>query len=352
MRKRLALAGLALVSLAAPARAGVTVHTDKAAVDRLAAQAGVQLPDIDQQLQTELEHLFQTYRLHDYLRSFADAQSFTTRGLGVDYGSTIGLVEVGIAANVAVNGNRALTERDSRTQPVAGVATNITAMAGLNLGFLGLRPVTLFGNFFRKKGSYRELAAELDNYGAHLQLKFLASRKESLWSGFVRWGGIAITTGFDRARMKLSLNQTYSRKFPVSSGGRDVAQVDLESQGTFAMESRSWSVPLEVTTNLRFLYMLTAYGGVGFDFQFGGGSEMDANLTGRMTGTVAGQPGAPIDLGSADVVATEQAKPSASQLRGILGLQANVWFVKVFTQLNVVPNPFVASVAVGARLVW
>ena len=61
-----------LVSVTAPARAAVTVHTDKSAVDRLAAQAGVQLPDIDQQLQTELERLFQTYRLKDYLRAFND----------------------------------------------------------------------------------------------------------------------------------------------------------------------------------------------------------------------------------------------------------------------------------------
>jgi hypothetical protein len=352
MVKGLGLAALCLVSLAAPAQADVTVSIDRSGADRLAAQAGVQLPDIDQQLQTELEHLFQTYRLKDYLRSFNDAQSFTTRGLGVDYGSTIGLVEVGIAANVAVNGNRALTEGDSRTQPVAGVATNITAMAGLNLGFLGLRPVTLFGNFFTKKGTYRELAAELDNYGAHLQLKFLADRKESLWTAFVRWGGIAITTGFDHARMKLSLKQSFSRSLPLASGGRDVAQVAVASEGSFSMESRSWSVPLELTTNIRFLYALTAYGGVGFDFQFGGGSDMEADLTGKMTGTVIGQNTAPIDLGSARVTATEEAKPSPSQFRGILGLQANIWFLKIFTQLNVVPNPFVASVALGARLVW
>jgi len=350
MRKWL-IGALLQVSLAAPARADVTVSIDKSAVDRLAAQAGAQLPDLDQQVRLELERIFQTYRLHDYLRSFNDAQSFTTRGLGVDYGSTIGLVEVGIAANVAVNGNKAFTESDMRTQPIAGVATNITAMAGLNLGFLGLRPVTLFGNFFTKKGSYREFAAELDNYGAHLQLKFLADRKESLWTAFVRWGGIAVTTGFDHARMKLSLKQGFSRKIPIASGGRDVAQVAVDSTGDFAMESRSWSIPLELTTNFRFLYALTAYGGVGFDFQFGGGSTMDVSLDGHAVGTALGQ-STPVDLGSVKVIATDEAKPSPSQFRGILGLQANFWFLKVFTQLNVVPNPFVASVAVGARLVW
>jgi hypothetical protein len=351
MRKCLALAAVSLVSLAAPARADVTVHIDKSKVDQLAAQAGVQLPDVDEQVRAELARVFEIYRLKDYLRAFNDAQSMTTRGLGVDYGSTIGLVEVGIAANVAVNGNKALSESDARTQELSGVATNITAMAGLNLGFLGLRPVTLFGNFFKQKGSYREFSAELDNYGAHLQLKFLASRKESLWTAFVRWGGIAITTGFDRARMRLSLDKTFSRTIPIAAGGRDVAQVAVSSVGSLALESRSWSVPLEVTTNLRFLYVLTAYGGVGYDFQLGGGSDMDVSLSGNLTGTAVGQSSS-IDLGSAEVVATEHADPSRGQFRGILGLQANLWFVKLFTQLNVVPNPFVASVALGARLVW
>jgi hypothetical protein len=349
MRARWALV-LLLVGLAAPARAAVTVTIDPGPGKQLADQVGVKVSDLEGQLRGELDQLFQTYRVHDYLRAFNDSQSFTTRGLGVDYGSTIDLVEVGIAGNLAVNGNKALIQGDTRTQPVAGVATNLTAMAGLNLGFLGLRPVTLFGNFFTRKGSYRELTAQLDNYGAHIQLKFGASRKESLWTAFVRWGGIAITTGFDHARMQLSLGQTFSRNIPIANGGRDVAEIAVDSQGTFTLESQTWSVPLEVTTNLRFLYALTAYGGAGVDFQFGGGSDMDVDLSGALTGKVSGQP--PLKLGSAHVVVQDQASPSRSKVRGIVGLQVNLWFLKIFTQLNVVPDPFVASVAVGLRLVY
>jgi hypothetical protein len=167
----------------------------------------------------------------------------------------------------------------------------------------------------------------------------------------VRWGGIAITTGFDRARMRLSLEKSFSRVIPIAAGGRDVAQVAVDSTGSFALESRSWSIPLELTTNLRFLYVLTAYGGVGYDFQLGGGSDMNVNLSGTMSGTVIGQTAA-VPLGNAQVIATEQADPSPGKFRGIVGVQANFWFVKLFTQLNLVPDPFVASVALGVRLAW
>jgi hypothetical protein len=350
MRMRVGVAALLLAGLVAPARADVSVTLNPGAGQSFASQLGVDKGAIEQQLANELQTLFQTYRLHDYVRSFGDAQSFATRGLGVDYGSTIDVLEVGIAANLAVNGNKAFTEGDSRTQPVAGVAPNLTLMAGLNLGFLGLHSVTLFGNYFTRKETYRGFDAQLDNYGGHLQVKLFRPHKEHLWNALLQWGGIAVTTGFDHARMRLGLGQSFTRDIPITVGQQNLADVDVQAQGTFTLESRTYSVPLEVTTNFRFLYVLSAYGGAGFDWQFGGGADMDVNLNGALTGLVPSQP--PVNVGSAQVVATEHAQPSKGKIRGIVGLQTNIWFVKVFAQLNLVPDPFVASVAVGARLVW
>jgi opacity protein-like surface antigen len=350
MRMSLAVAAL-MVGLVSPARAGVTVTIDPGAGSQFAAQAGVPISQIEGQLRMELENLFQTYRLNDYVKSFGDAQAFTSRGLGVDYGSTIGLIEVGIAANLAVNGNKAIVEGDTRTQPVFGVAPNITAMAGLNLGFLGLRPVTLFGNYFKIKGSYREFGTDLDNYGAHVMLKLFTPRRETLWSAFLQWGGIALTTGFDHGRSRLTLNKDFARDIPVGDGTQELGRVSVDSQGTLFFETRTWSIPLELTTNFRFLYVLGAYGGLGVDFQIDGRSDFNVDLTGNLAGTARGQSAA-LNLGTAHVVVTDSAKPRAGQVRGILGLQMNVWFIKLFTQLNIVPNPLLASVAVGARLVW
>src|SRR5688572_3104441 len=206
MRKRVGLCAL-LVSFAAPAQADVTVTIDPGKGTQFAEQAKIPLQQIEQQLQSELRTLFQTYRLNDYVRDFADAQSCTSRGLGVDYGSTIGLFEVGIAGNVALNGKKAINQGDGNTPPISGVATNLTAMAGLNLGFLGLRPVTLFGNFFTREFGYREFGAKVFNYGAHIQIKFFQPRKEHLWNALLQWGGIALTTGFDHARLRFTLDQ-------------------------------------------------------------------------------------------------------------------------------------------------
>jgi hypothetical protein len=348
MRKCLGLAAL-LVTFTAPARADVTVTINPGAGAQFAEQAKISLPEIQRQLENELRTVFQTYRLNDYLRAFGDAQACTSRGLGVDYGSTIGLVEVGVAGNIAVNGKQAINEGDGNVPPLSGVATNLTVMAGLNLGFLDLRPVTLFGNFFTRKFGYREFGAEVYNYGAHLQLKFFQPRKETLWNAFLQWGGIALTTGFDHARLRYTLSKPFQRAIPISAGGQ-MARIDVAANGELAMESRTYSVPIELTTNFRFLYVLSVYGGGGMDIQVGGGSDLDANLNGTLTGSAAQAP--PVQVGGAQVVITDEAKPSKTKLRGIVGVQANLWFFRVFTQLNVMPDPFVASVAIGARLVF
>jgi hypothetical protein len=350
MRTRLAVTALLVAGVAPVARAGVTVNLDTTPGSAFAQQAGIDLAQVRMQLENELNALFQTLHMKDYLRAFSDAQSFTTRGLGVDYATNLKLVEVGIAANVAMNGNKAITEGDSRTQPVAGVATNITAMAGLNFGFAGLPQLTLFGNYFSKRGTYREFGAHLQNYGAHLQLKLFAPRSESLWGAVVQWGGIAITSGFDHAHMKLSLGQRFLRNIPLT-GGQAAARIDTDSTGTFEMDMRTWSVPIEITTSLRLLSLLTAYGGAGFDFQFGSGSDLRMDLTSQLTGVVPSQ-NQRVSIGTATITATEKAGPSTGQIRGILGVQANLFFLKIFTQLNLVPDPFVASIAVGARLAY
>jgi opacity protein-like surface antigen len=358
--RRNAKAALAVIlgafAAAPAARAEVTVRIDPGQGASFAQQAGIDLPQLESMLKGELEKLFQTYRLSDWLRSFQDAHAFTTRGLGVDYASNLSAVMVGAAANVSLNAEEAFVPDGTRGKPpVGGLSTNATLMAGVNLGFLGARPLTIFGNFWKSRTSYREFDAHLDNWGVHAQLRLLRpDDEETVWSAFLRWGGIAITTGVDHAHMKLVLGQARPLRtsIPVGQVGMDSARVDIDSTGDFVADLETFSVPLEVTTSFRFLYVLTLYGGGGFDWQIGGGSSMTVGLNGRMTGVVPSRMQS-FDVGGAQVTASEKAEPSVGRLRALVGLQANLWLVRVFAQLNAVPSdPFIASLAVGARVAW
>jgi hypothetical protein len=315
VKRRLRLAAVVLVGVGAPteAWAQVQVQISPGAGAQFAQQAGINTDVLRMQIEDELNRLFQLYRLKDYLRSFGDAQAFTTRGLGVDYGSNVRLVEVGIAANVSVNAEKSFLPGNTRTQPPAGgLGTNLTVMAGLNFGWLGLRPLTLFGNAFARRGNYGEMTGDLLNYGVHAQLKLFGPRRDdsTVWSALLRWGGLDITTGFDYSRLKLALGRTFKRDIPISDGQRDVATVTVDAQGAFEMDLRTLTIPLELTTNVRFLYVLSAYVGMGFDWQVGGRAEMKVDLNGTMTGR-SPQTSA-VDVGTAVVTARDCRRTSGS----------------------------------------
>ncbi len=348
------LVGVALLlGLPAAARAGVTVKIDAPDAQRFSSQSGVDVTAIEKQLQTELERIFQVLRLHDYLRSFADAQAFTSHGVGVDYASQLKYLMIGVAGNVAVNADKAAVQGDKPSgAPAFGLAANLTFMAGTNLGWLGLPRLSVFANFFNGHLSQGPFTGDIRNFGVHVQYRLFAPpHDESIGSFFVRWGGIAFTTGIDTSQMTLKLgSKPLERKVPIKNGSQqEVADVLVNSTGLFALDMKHLSVPLEITTSLRFLWVLSLYGGLGIDWQLGGSSHLNMNLNGKLTGQ---HQGSSYDLGTATVVATDEAKPSAGRVRGLAGVQANLWFLKIFGQVNVMPDPTTLSLAFGARAVW
>jgi hypothetical protein len=97
------------------------------------------------------------------------------------------------------------------------------------------------------------------------------------------------------------------------------------------------------------------YGGIGFDWQLNGSSDMAVSLDGDTVGIVRAQNGQEMmaHVGRAQIVATENASPSAGRLRALLGAQTNLAFVKLFLQVNfATQDPLVASLAFGARVAF
>jgi hypothetical protein len=346
--------------LPSPVSADVQVQFQPGPGADFAARAGLELPALQQQMQTELQNLFQTYRLSDYLRAFGDAQSFTTRGMGVDYASNFKAVMVGISGNLSLNVEKGYLPEGTRTQPPAGgMAPNATVMAGVNLDVIGIAPICLYVNYFNRRGTIDDdFAADLSNFGVHAQLKLFGPKDSGLMDAVIQWGGLDITSGFERSNLGMTLKQGFRRNVPVGmvpQGGGSVS-IDLNTTGQFRMNARTLSVPLELTTNFRLLYLLSLYGGMGFDWQLGGGSDMTIDLDGGMVGVTpaaGGQPAMRIDVGTVAIDATDSVDPSAGRLRWLLGAQLNVLIVRLFVQLNLATqDPVLASVALGLRLAF
>jgi hypothetical protein len=344
----LALALALAPELARAASSGnIDLQLDEAAARDFAQRAGVDPNTVRDRLQGEIDRLFQVSRIEDYLRLVGDSNAFTTKGIGVDYATTLKFVMVGAAVNLAANAESALTPEDLQSKPpIAALTTNFTLMGGLNLGILGLRPVTIYGNYFKGGTSLgEEFSGDLANWGLHGQLKLFAPEGESLLIG---WGGIAITSGVESSQTSLRLGKKFKRDFPFGNVAGTTVNVGADSASTLNVDLSTYSVPLEVTTSLRLL-LVTVYGGAGFDWQLGGTSKMGIDVDTALAGKILGQE---VNLGRAHVTASSEVAPSPGRFRGIVGAQVNVAIVKLFTQATFTPNPFLASIAFGAKIAY
>lgn len=324
------------------------------------SRAGLSQAQVQDRLNLELGRFFQTTDTAGFVRRFSDSQSFTGKGMGVDYASEATFLEVGVAGSVAMGIDR--TYQPSSTGsgagfPIKGVGFNASLMGGVSLDPFGV-PLMVFGNWMRMSGTYGQLDGKLDNWGVHAQLRlFGPSRSASALKMLARWGGIAITTGVDNSHMNLRAGQKIKTD-PINFG--DMAldpntsiQVDgaVSGQAGFELDMATKTIPLEVTTSLRLLSLVTVYGGVGLDLQIGGGNDLnvkvsDATITGMVNGTQA-------NLGTAEVEAHASASSSTAKVRGLIGAQVNLFLVRLFAQLNAAnTDPVMASVVFGARLAY
>ena len=156
----------------------------------------------------------------------------------------------------------------------------------------------------------------------------------------MRWVGIDLTTGVEFTRWSFGANQTITQQYQVQ-GVSD--PLTLTSMGKFDLSSTAGTIPIELTTGFRIALLVSLYGGIGFDIT-GGKSTVDGDLTGTMTTPDK------TNIGTVHITETGSNTSSPGQLRGLAGVQVNLWKLKVYAQANVSQIP-AASLGFGVRLV-
>jgi len=337
MRLSLILVTLALPS-AALADSSVTVTLTPEGM-AYAAAAGITPNDLQMRIKDQVDTAYDTANVNKFLRSFGDATTFAQRGIGVDYMSLPGSFMLGVGAQVGIASSDELT-LDSR--PTAGGgAVNASIMIGYNLKEQGAPRWTLFANGFYEKGDTDQLNGNIATGGFHIQYRLAEPQvDEGVGAAIVRWGGLDLTTGIEFTRWSFGANQTITQQYQVQ-GVSD--PLTLTSMGRFDLSSTAGTIPIELTTGLRIALLVSIYAGVGFDIT-GGKSTVDADLNGTMTTPDK------TNIGNVHITETGSNTSSPGQLRGLAGVQINLWKLKVYAQANVSQIP-AASLGFGVRLV-
>ncbi len=329
---------------------GVNVTIEPGPGANFSASLGLNIPQLEDQLQTELQDIFNTINPGAYLQAMSDAQAFSTKGLGVDYASNPTFLSVGASGNFTVAfGNDGLQETQ-KDRPVAGLSANISLMGGVNLGKFSprLRDLIVYGNFFSYKADVDEMGIRLTNFGAHVQYKILRPKKRRVRQMILQWGGIDLTGGLEFSRMSIRLARPLPTDIPFGDQNAQNANVVFTGNGRFDLDSTTITLPAEVSTNMRIFYFLTVFGGAGIDLQVGT-NKMDVQLSGTLQGT--DPQGTTQEIGTATVDVSETAAPNAGKMRFFGGLQVNAWRAKAFVQGNVAPDR-AFGLTIGGRVAW
>lgn len=305
-----------------------------------AQQAGLDEAQLEAELAGAIGDQLHVVDVGGYMDQMADANVLSAKGMGVDYGSDMQRFAFGGAFGTAVNGAGAAIDGGTATGlPETGFALQVGLMAGLNLGAFSdkdsaLRRFKLYVNGMSAETDRSPFSATFLNYGGHVQIKVIKGGDKT---DGVRWGGLDFTGGYEYSSYTLALKET----MPVSTEG-----MTWDATGTYSLSAEAQSIPVELSSNLH-IFVVTVYGGVGFDYNLGGGASTSIGVGGPITLAYSGQSA---EVGSATLTLEESGEVSPWAARGFVGAQADIFFVKVYGQVNVTLDESVGG-HVGVRVV-
>ena len=305
-----------------------------------AEEFGLNEDELEKQMRDAIGEQLHVDDLGSYMDEMADANVLAAKGMGVDYGSDMQRFAFGGAFGTAVNGAGAAISGGEDTLPEAGFALQIGLMAGLNLGAFSdkdsaLRRFKFYVNGMSATTDRAPFSGTFLNYGAHAQIKIIKGGDKT---DGIRWGGLDLTGGYEYSSYKLELSQ----ELPV-----DQAPLFWSATGSYTIEAASQSVPAELSTNLH-IFVVTAFLGAGFDYNLSGEASSEISVGGPIEVEIDGERQT---AGTATVSISDSGVASPYTPRAFVGVQADIFMVHVYGQLNVTLDESVGG-HVGVRVVF
>lgn len=290
------------------------------------------------------------------LDGMADSQTISAKGFATDYISHFDKILVGAGVGVGAD-----LEKDKSTDSDAsGAGLTGGVMLGLNMSmfadntFLGLDPkkTSVMFNFmsYNYKSDFDESSAKVDmlSFGVNGTYKW----KEGGGSRLFGWDGVRLHTGYQYTSAKFdfttNLNETID---PVTVGGATYSGT-VTGTPRIGIESSGHSIPLEISSGVNFLYILSFYGGLGTDINIGTSKASGAANANPSTLTCGGVcPTGDVSV-QAEASLEGNGKVQPLYLRGFAGFQINLPYTRIYVHANNVFGTDLYSVATGLRLAF
>ncbi len=290
------------------------------------------------------------------MKGMANSSVMAGKGIGNDYASNMDVMLIGAGVGVGAD-----LEKDKKTDSdLSGAGVQGGIILGTSLAWmdtekiLGLETnklavyVNYLGYDLDRKlgdGDKDQIKAKLNSFGVHFRYNWISGAGNKLFG----WGGVKVHTGYEYNTTKLTFNSTLSESINQDVGGGQTVSGTINGKPAATIDVATQSIPIEVSTDIQFLYFLSLYTGLGVDFNFGkakGAGDLNAspttlNYSGGADPTVQAE--ANIDgSSSVDSILT----------RGFVGVQFNLPFLRIFVQGDKAFGNDLVGATAGVRIVY
>lgn len=297
------------------------------------------------------------------MEGMANATSFAGKGVGSDYASYMQVWLVGASAGAGAD-----LDRPERTNSdISGVGVAPGAIFGMNLRHLGVskfagldakrvNAYVNFMNFGQTFDLYHKDGIDSDAKlgSTALGFKFRYDWIDGSGDPMLGWGGIKLHWGYEYNRTTITLDNNINRLLSETNG-QESLNGRVVGNPKYKIEIETHSMPLEISTDVRFLNFLTLFGGLGTDLNVGkarGRGQLDADVSPVLC-TGGGVCGAG-RLIQVQVEANLDADGQVylSTLRGFAGLQLNLPYFRLYGQISKALGNDLIGANVGVRFVY
>ena len=288
--------------------------------------------------------------LGKYGTGMANSQGFAYKGLGSDYSDVFDYFMVRGGAGISVEGDL------SKPEQASGIGVGAALTVGLNLDML---PIDKIGpiefeklDVFLSFMSYSpDQEIEDTTFKGDISAFSLMARYKIIDGvdfapgNLLSWGGVFLHTGFQRSSVEANVIQKIKNE-TVDVGSGQTATL-TNASATFDFKTTNTSIPIEVSTFFRAGWVLSFFGGAGFDL-VSGSTDVSLAASGNASGT-----GASSGYG-ATIAASEEASgdADATNFRALAGVQFNLPFFRLYTHVNKGLGNDLLGVNVGAKILW
>ena len=290
------------------------------------------------------------------MQGMANSSVMAGKGIGSDYASRMDVFLIGAGVGVGADMEKDKeSESDLSGAGVQGgliIGTNLAWMDTARILGLDTNKLSVYVNYLgydldQKLGDddKDEIGGKLNSFGIHFRYDWI----EGSGSNWFGWGGVKVHTGYEFNTTKLTFKSTLKEDISEDVGAGQTVSGTINGNPEATIDVATQSIPIEISTDVRLLWILSIYTGLGVDFNFGqakGSGSLNAdpttlNYSGGNDPTVQAE--ANIDgTGSVNSVTT----------RGFAGVQVNLPFLRIFGQVDKAFGSELVGATAGVRFVF